>query len=95
MYDIEYWLRKLVEHVEDIELMFKRLIEGPRTLTKIIDSEVEVDVGGDRIYGVVDDVDGIWVKLKIRSEKEEYEYLIPIFNIRCIKTSRPFQDTPR
>jgi hypothetical protein len=82
--------------MEEIVLGFKRVFEGPWSLMSYIGEEVEVDVGDFSIYGVIDGVDGVWVKLRGKTGyKEEYEYLVPVFNIRFVRRVKPVsQGTP-
>jgi hypothetical protein len=87
----------LVLSVEEFVLELRRFFEGPRTLSKLVGEEVEVDVGDLSLYGVIEDVNGVWVKLRGKSsyKEEDYEYLVPVFNIRYVKRIKPVsQGTP-
>jgi hypothetical protein len=83
--------------MEEFVLGFKRIFEGPWSLMSYIGEEVEVDVGDLSLYGVIVGVDGVWVKLRGKTsyKEEEYEYLIPVFNIRYVRRVKPVsQGTP-
>jgi hypothetical protein len=83
--------------MEELVLGFKRIFEGPWSLMSYVGEEVEVNVGDFSIYGVIDGVDGVWVKLRGKNYKEEeYMYLIPIFSIRFVRRVKPVssQGTP-
>jgi hypothetical protein len=82
---------------DEVVLEIRRFFEGPRTLSKLVGEEVEIDVGDFSLYGVIEDVNGVWVKLrgKFGYKEEEYEYLIPVFNIRYVRRVKPVsQGTP-
>jgi hypothetical protein len=91
------YYKYLVLGMEEVVLELRRFFEGPRTLSKLVGEEVEVDVGDFSLYGVIEDVNGVWVKLRGRTgyKEEEYEYLIPIFSIRFVRRVKPVsQGTP-
>jgi hypothetical protein len=47
--------------------------------------DVEVGLGDSSVYGVIEGVDGIWVKLKAKVGGDEHEYLIPVFSIKYVR----------
>jgi hypothetical protein len=65
---------------EKVEMAIKRCCLG---------EDVEVGLGDSSIYGVIEDVSGIWVKLKARVGGDEHEYLIPIFSIKYVRRLVP------
>jgi hypothetical protein len=65
---------------EKIEMAIRRCCLG---------EDVEVGLGDSSIYGVIEDVSGIWVKLRTRVGGDEHEYLIPVFNIRYVRRLVP------
>jgi hypothetical protein len=56
---------------------------------RYVGEDVEVGLGDSGIHGVVEDVSGIWVKLKARVGRDELEYLIPVFSIKYIRRPVP------
>jgi hypothetical protein len=76
----------LVLGVEDVTLGLKRIIAD------FIGEEVEVNIGDRSIEGVIENVNGVWVKLKgkLASKEGEYEFLVPIYSIKYVrKASTP------
>jgi hypothetical protein len=75
----------LVLEVEDVTLGLKRI------LADFIGEEVEVNIGDRNIEGVIEDINGAWVKLrgKLTSKEGEYEFLVPIYSIRYVRKVKP------
>jgi hypothetical protein len=65
---------------EKVEMAIRRCCLG---------EDVEVGLGDSSIYGVVEDVVGIWVKLRARVGGDEHEYLIPVFSIKYVRRLVP------
>jgi hypothetical protein len=52
---------------------------------RCVGEDVEVGLGDSSVYGVIEGVDGIWVKLKAKVGGDEHEYLIPVFSIKYVR----------
>jgi hypothetical protein len=61
---------------EKVEMAIRRCCLG---------KDVEVGLWDSSIYGVIEDVDGIWVKLRAKVGEDDHEYLIPIFGIKYVR----------
>jgi hypothetical protein len=96
--------------VKDVLYTFLRAVPGvsvKEALSVLIDEKaemairrcvgdgVEVDLGGFSMYGVIEDVNGIWVKLRARVGGDDYEYLIPVFSIRYVRRLVPVSQGSR
>jgi hypothetical protein len=81
----------LVLGVEDVTLGLKQN-EQKQILEGFIKEKVEVNIGDRSIEGVIENVNGVWVKLKgkLASKEGEYEFLVPIYSIKYVrKASTP------
>lgn len=81
----------MVLGVEDVTLGLKQN-EQKQILEGFIKEKVEVNIGDRSIEGVIENVNGVWVKLKgkLASKEGEYEFLVPIYSIKYVrKASTP------
>jgi hypothetical protein len=69
------------------ELVYEKIEAAIRRCC--LGDDVEVGLGDSSIYGVIEDVNGIWVKLRAKVGGDDFEYLIPVFSIRYVRRLMP------